>query len=75
MPEYRQVGQEVWIRETVQCINSPSTYIVLQGSDTRFYPALFIEENSIEVHFLDGKLTSFEHYEDALAFLSSLAKL
>jgi len=71
MPEYRQVGQELWIREPAECITPPSTHMVLQGNDQHFYPARLVEigtETVIDWLHIDDDLMSFEQRKDALSF-------
>jgi len=71
MPEYKQVGQEIWIREAAQCIVPPSTHMVLQGSDKHFYPVWLVEtgaESMITWLYLESGLMNFEQHSDALSF-------
>ena len=76
MPEYRTVGQEVWIREARQCSSPPRTYVILRGSDGRFYPSLCpwdFDDPSYKSVFLDGSLVSFASHAEAQAFLARIA--
>lgn len=66
-----QIGQEVWIIESVQCIVPPSIYIVLRGIDMRFYPFHLTEAADIsysELTSLDIDTMNFTHFVDTLSF-------
>jgi hypothetical protein len=68
MPEHKRVGQEIWICAPSLCVDIPSIHMILQGNDTRFYPARLVSNNEnscIELVYVDGSLMNFERYEDA----------
>jgi hypothetical protein len=72
MPEHKRVGQEIWICAPSLCVDNPSIYMILQGNDSRFYPARLVSRNGnsfIELVYVDGSLMNFERYEDACLFV------
>src|SRR5215813_3094095 len=78
MFERKQVGQELWVCDPVQCSSIPSMYLVLQGSDGRYYPVRLIdagESSSLELVYLDGGLVGFERYDDAVQFCLDISRL
>ena len=78
MFEQKQVGQELWVCNPVQCSSIPSMYLVLQGSDGRYYPVRLIdvgESSSLELVYLDGGLVGFERYDDAVRFYRDISRL
>lgn len=71
MPEYRQIGQEVWICESVQCLAPPSVYLVLQGKDAHFYPVRLVgvgESSLVELDLPIDDASSLERFEDLWSF-------
>jgi hypothetical protein len=78
MFEQKQMGQELWVCDPVQCSSIPSMHLVLQGSDGCYYPVRLIdvgESSSLELIYLDGALVGFESYDDALCFCQDISRL
>ncbi len=71
MLEYKRIGQEVWLCDSVQCIAQPVVYGFLPGNDGRLYPVRFTEsdiELLVEFASLENGPVSFEGYKDAEFF-------
>jgi len=76
MAEQKQNSEEIWIRETVQCLIPPVVFVVLQGEDARYYPVRCVDDGSnsfVEPIMWDSGVVSFEHYLDALSFCRTLS--
>jgi hypothetical protein len=71
MLEYKQVGQEVWLCDSVQCIAQPIVYGFLPGNDGRLYPVRLTEsdiELLVEFASWENGFVSFDGYKDNTHF-------
>ena len=71
MSEYKQIGQEVWICESVHCLAPPSVHLVLQGNDAHFYPTRLVgagESSLVELDLPNDDASSLERFEDLWCF-------
>jgi hypothetical protein len=71
MPEYRRVGQELWIDEAAQCLAPPSMHMVFKGNDQRYYLVMVVEldeASCLDWLGIDRSLMRFERLSDAWTF-------
>ena len=71
MPEYRRVGQELWIDEAAQCLAPPSMHMVFKGNDQRYYLVTVVEldeESFLDWLGINRSLMRFERLSDAWTF-------